>query len=222
MSKLKRRSFLSGGLASLGLPLVGLAQIEASAKVHTKAQAEPVLQELEKALARFYNVPRKDGEFLNLLVKIAQAKSVLEIGTANGYSGIWMAMALEQTGGKLTTMEINPDLVTAAKGNLERAGLAGRVTFLEGDAHELVKEVEGPFDIVFIDAEIGGKMDYFQKLYPRKIKRGGLLVCHNVITYRSGMADFLEFMEKHEDFDSVILSLTMQDGFLVALRHREA
>lgn len=219
MNKLKRRSFLGGGLASLGLPFVLGAQAPLAARIHTSPKAEPVLQELEKTLARYYNVPRKDGEFLNLLVKMAQAKSVLEIGTANGYSAIWLSLALEQTSGKLTTMEINPELVTAAKRNLRQAGLAERVTFLEGDAHELVREVEGPFDLVFIDAEIGGKMDYFGKLYPKKIKRGGLLVCHNVITYRSGMADFLEFMEQHNDFDSVILSLTMQDGFLVSWRH---
>ena len=203
------------------LPLLGTGQTNTTARVRSTREAEPVLRELERTLARFYNVPRKDGEFLNLLVKVSGARRVLEIGTANGYSGIWLGMALEETDGRLTTMEINPELVRAAKGNLERAGVAERVTFLEGDAHELVKEVEGPFDLVFIDAEIGGKLDYFEKLYPGKIKRGGLLVCHNAITYRSGMADFLEMMEGHEDFDSVILSLTMEDGFLVSWRRRE-
>src|SRR5690606_11372861 len=100
---------------------------------------------------RGIGVPRGDGEFLHLLVHVTAARNVLEVGTYRGYSGIWMGVGLEQTGGKLTTLEIDPERVKEAKGNFERAGLSDRITSLQGDAHELVKTVDGPFDLVFLD-----------------------------------------------------------------------
>jgi caffeoyl-CoA O-methyltransferase len=218
--KIKRRTFLGTApllTAAFSLPLEAS---EESKKV--APEVEKVLQELEATQAHFYNVPRKDGEFLNLLTKLTRAKRILEIGTANGYSAIWFALALQETDGKLTTIEIKPDLVKMAKSNLKRVGLDSRVTFLEGDAHDIVTRVDGPFDLIFIDAELGGKMDYFRKLYPQKLPPGGLLVCHNVIRYRSAMEDYLQFIQAHEDFDTVILSLTMDDGFSVSLRKRPA
>jgi len=181
---------------------------------------EKLLAELEGTQARFYNVPRADGEFFNLLVKATRARRVLEIGTANGYSALWFALALAETDGHLTTIELQPELVKSARANLARAGLDRRVTFHEGDAHQVVTTLDGPFDFVFIDAELGGKIDYFQKLHPQKLPPGGLLLCHNVIKYRSAMTDYLDFIHAHPDYDTVVLSLTMDDGFSVSYRRK--
>jgi predicted O-methyltransferase YrrM len=228
MKLVKRRTFMQSSAAALGLSVLfpqlepGAQEVAAGQAPRAKLSAnlEKLLHELEATQARFYNVPRPDGEFLHLLVKVARAKRVLEIGTANGYSAIWLATALAETDGHLTTIEIQPELVRAAKANLERAGLARRVECHEGDAHQVVMTLRGPFDLVFIDAELGGKMDYFRKLYPDKLPRGGIILCHNAITYRSAMQDYLDFIRAHADFDTVILSLTMQDGFVLSYRRR--
>lgn len=218
-----RRSAAALGWGAL-IPRFGLGTQAATPVGKPRARLSPELQqllrELEASQARFYNVPRADGEFLHLLVKVTRAKRVLEIGTANGYSAIWLALGLAETDGRLATIEIQPDLVRAAQANLRRAGLRHRVEFHEGDAHQVVTTLNGPFDLVFIDAELGGKMDYFRKLYPDKLPRGGLLLCHNAITYRSAMQDYLDFIQDHEEFDTVILSLTLQDGFALSYRRR--
>ena len=227
--KKNRRQFIQHGTASIGLSglFAGLVQAQAQSAEVTRRwpapkQLEDLLTELEATQTRFYNVPRQDGQFLNLLVKLTGAKRVLEIGTANGYSAIWFSLALEQTGGRMTTIEIQPRLVRAAKENGKRAGFEHCVEFLEGDAHELVSQVDGPFDLVFIDAELGGKLDYFNKLYPEKIPRGKILICHNAIFYRTAMEDYLGFIKSHMDFETVILSLTMKDGFALSRRKSTA
>lgn len=225
MSTTKRRTFLRKGIGAAGLAalLPGLhvtQAAEASTNSRLPVDLEKLLKELEATQARYYNVPRADGEFLHLLVKVARARRVLEIGTANGYSAIWLSLALEETDGQLTTIEIQPDLVRMAKAHLKRAGLERRVEFLEGDAHQVVTTVTGPFDLVFIDAELGGKLDYFRNIHPDKLPRGGLIVCHNAIKYKSAMQDYLDFIRQRSDFDTVILSLTMEDGFVVSYRRR--
>ncbi len=224
---LKRRDFLTGATGILALAGltdgVGLSQIAAAdnppslTRPATEA-SEKVLSELEGKGAEFLNVPRKDGQFLSLLVKVARAKNVLEVGTSHGYSAIWIARGLEETGGKLTTVEIRPERVNLAKEHLRRAGLSNRVTFKEGDAHKIVPTLEGPFDFVFLDGDKDGLMDYFSKLFPKKLLPGGLVVAHNAISKREAMKDFLDIIAAHADFDSVILSLTMEDGLSLSRR----
>lgn len=222
---MKRRAFLrgSGGVAAWTMlsqwPSIWANGADAAAPrpKFTPEQAK-VMAELELTQARYYNVPRADGEYLHLMAKVSRARRVLEIGTANGYSAIWLALALEMTDGSMVTIELNPELVRAARANLKRAGLDRRIEFKEGDAHQIVNTVNGPFDLVFIDAELGGKMDYFRKIYPGKLNLGGLIMVHNAIKYKSAMQEYLDFIRQHPDFDTVILSLTMEDGFAVSYR----
>ena len=131
------------------------------------------------------NVPIEDGRLLRLLAESIGAKHIVEIGTSNGYSGIWQALALKATGGKLTTFEIDAGRAAMARQNFKRAGVDDIVTLVEGDAHEKVVEVAGPIDMVFIDADKEGYLDYLNKLLP-KVRPGGLIVAHNITP---GMAD---------------------------------
>ena len=219
---LPRREFLASSgvltVAALTGALSGLESAAADAGRH--AAAEAVLKEMEGRGAKFLSVPTKDGEFLRLLTRVARAKKVLEIGTSQGYSALWISLGLEETGGHLTTVEIVPERSREARGNLAKAGLAHRVTFLEGDAHEVVTTLEGPFDFVFLDADKDGQVDYFNKLFPKKIAPGALLVCHNAIRYGDSMKDYFELVRKHPEFETVVLSLTMEDGFAVSYRRR--
>ncbi|MBI4657633.1 MAG: O-methyltransferase [Verrucomicrobia bacterium] len=225
----KRRQFLQTVSIIAGIfPCLGVsesrgdsgAESPKSAPTKSNEAAMELLAEMETKGGNFLNVPRKDGQFLNLLVKATRARRVLELGTSHGYSAIWIGLAFAETGGKLTTLEILSERVELAKKHVAQAGLSHCVTLLEGDAHKLVPTLEGPFDFVFLDADKDGQLDYFNKLYPNKLSPGAVVVAHNAIQRSSAMKDFLEMIGNHRDFDSVILSLTMDDGFSLSYRHR--
>jgi predicted O-methyltransferase YrrM len=169
---------------------------------------------------RFWSVPRKDGEFLHFFVKAIRAKQVLEVGTSQGVSAIWMALALEETGGRLITIEIDRERYQTARRNIEEAGVLNRVTLILGDAHAEVAKLEGPFDFVFLDADKEGQVDYFNKLYPTKLLPGGVLAVHNAIQQAGSMRDYLDLVRKHSAFDTVTLSVTLDDGFCLSYCHR--
>jgi len=146
-----------------------------------------ILNILDDILARqrYRNVPPQDGRLLRLLAESMNAKNVVEIGTSTGYSGIWLGMALQKTGGKLTTFEIDAQRAATARANFKRAGMADIITLVEGDAHEKVTNLKDPIDILFLDADKQGYIDYLNKLLPL-IRPGGLVIAHNITP---GMAD---------------------------------
>jgi predicted O-methyltransferase YrrM len=224
---IRRRQFLETTTSSLGfLSLLGgagswSALDAAAADKPDKEALKKLLGEMEAKGREFLSVPKKDGQFLNLLIKATRAQSVLEVGTSHGYSALWISLGLEETGGKLTTIEIVPERVALAKAHVTKAGLSHRVTFREGDAHQIVPTLDGPFDFVFLDADKEGQMDYFNKLYPKKLSPGGIIAVHNAIRMRNDMKEYLDTMAQHPDFDSVVLSLTMDDGFSLSYRKRK-
>lgn len=130
------------------------------------------------------SVPTDDGRLLRILAESADAKHVVELGTSVGYSGLWFCLALEDTGGRLTTFEIDEGRAATARENFKRAGVEGRVNLVLGDAHEKVSAVEGPVDIVFLDADKEGYLDYLEKLLP-KVRPGGLVIAHNMSQYQA-------------------------------------
>ncbi|MBI4477524.1 MAG: O-methyltransferase [Acidobacteria bacterium] len=124
-------------------------------------------------------VSREAGEFLHLLVAAARARRILEIGTAVGYSTLWMARALP-AGGMIISMELEPDRAAAARQNFADAGVGDRISVMVGDASRLMAKVSGPFDLVFQD---GDKQQYDALLDPLadRLRPGGLLVTDNVL-----------------------------------------
>lgn len=220
---MKRRDLLATAAGGLGwLVNQALAKVQEAASLREKEKAiDQLLRELEAVRGRFSNVPRTDGQFLNMLVKISRSRRVLEVGTSNGYSAIWLCMALEETDGHLTTIEIDPERVKLAKGNLKRAGLDHRVTFLEGDAHKVVPTLEGPFDFIFLDADKGREHDYFGYLYPKKLLPGALILVHNAIRMSRAMQRYLDMINAHPEFDTLMVSTTLDDGFAVSYWRRK-
>jgi len=184
------------------------------------ADLRRLLDEMDAKGYQFWSVPRKDGEFLHLLIKATRARNVLELGTSHGFSAIWMGLGLEETGGRLTTIEIDSERHDLARRHVGDAGLSQRVTFIKGDAHVEVEKLDGPFDFVFMDADKEGQMDYFKKLYPKKLVPGAMLAVHNAIRQASSMKDYLDMIRKHPDFDTVFVSATLDDGFCLSYRHR--
>jgi caffeoyl-CoA O-methyltransferase len=128
---------------------------------------------------RNLTVPAEDARLLRVLTEAINAKHVVELGTANGYSGIWFALALQSTGGKLTTYEIDRERAKQARENFKRAGVDHLITVIEGDAHVEVTKLKEPIDLVFIDADKDGYIDYLKKLLPL-VRAGGLVVAHNM------------------------------------------
>lgn len=127
----------------------------------------------------YANVPAIDGRMLRVLTESTGAKQVLEIGTSTGLSGLWFLMALRTTGGRLTTLELDPQRAALARAHFKKAGVDSLVTVIEGDAHRNIAQVKGPLDIVFIDAEKPGYVDYLNKTLPL-VRPGGLILAHNV------------------------------------------
>lgn len=125
------------------------------------------------------NVPPKDGRALYDLIIRNNYKNALEIGTSTGYSAIWLAWALSKTGGKLITIEIAEGRYKQAVENFKEVGLSGYIDARLADAHTLVKELKGPFDFVFSDADKEWYINYFNDLFP-KLTIGGCFITHNI------------------------------------------
>lgn len=164
-----------------------------------------------RARQQYRNVPAQDGRLLRLLAQTMNARNVVEIGTSTGYSGIWFGMALQKTGGKLTTFEIDPGRAATARENFKRAGMADIITLVEGDAHDKVRQLKDAIDILFLDADKEGYIDYLNKLMPL-IRPGGLIIGHNI---NPRMADpkFMEAITTDPNLETIVrteVSLTLK------------
>jgi predicted O-methyltransferase YrrM len=159
----------------------------------------------------YRNVPPQDGRFLRIMTQSMNAKNVVEIGTSTGYSGIWFGMALQKTGGKLTTFEIDAQRAATARDNFKKVGMADVITLVEGDAHEEVKKLKSPIDILFLDADKEGYIDYLNKLLPL-VRPGGLVIAHN-INPRMADPNFMEAITTNPDLETIVrsgVSLTLK------------
>jgi predicted O-methyltransferase YrrM len=152
------------------------------------------------------NVPVEDGRLLRLLTETVGAKHVVEIGTSNGYSGIWFCLALKKTGGRLTTFEINAHRAGLARQNFKRAGVDSIVTLIEGDAHEEVVKIKEPIDVVLLDADKQGYVDYLQKLLPR-VRKGGLILAHNMSRMRGGIGEYIQAVTGNKDLETLFVHM---------------
>jgi predicted O-methyltransferase YrrM len=164
-----------------------------------------------RATQSYRNVPPQDGRFLRITTQAMNAKNVVEIGTSTGYSGIWFGMALQKTGGKLTTYEIDAQRAATARANFKRAGMADIITLVEGDAHEEVKKLKDPIDILFLDADKEGYIDYLNKLLPL-VRPGGLVIAHNINT-RMAEPKYMKAITTDPKFETIVrsgISLTLK------------
>jgi predicted O-methyltransferase YrrM len=185
---MKRCVLLAGVLVALavatpaqrrGLPRTQAAEAPSLAKTEAEKRILAALDHIRGSGEVYLEVPVADGKMLRLLTEAAGAKNVVEIGTSTGYSGLWFCLALQTTGGKLTTFEIDPGRAAEARGHFEQAGVSQMVKVIEGDAHENVKRLKEPIDVVFIDADKSGYLDYLNKLLPL-VRSGGLILAHNI------------------------------------------
>jgi predicted O-methyltransferase YrrM len=166
------------------------------------------------------SVPPEDGRVLRLLTEAMGAKHVVEIGTSNGYAAIWFCLALRTTGGKLTTYEIDPNRISLARENFKEAGVDKLVTLIEGDAHRKVTELKEPIDILFIDADKSGYLDYLNRLLPL-VRPGGLILAHNTTDVAERMQDYLEAVTTNPKLETIFLH-EQGSGIGVTLKKRRS
>lgn len=175
-----------------------------------------LLEEIPREQGRRMNVPPVDGRMLRLLAEAIEAKTIVEIGTSNGISAIWMGLALRKTGGKLITHEIDPHAAALARKNFERAGMSHFITVIEGDAHQTIDQLKGPIDMVFLDADKEGYMDYLEKLLPL-VRPGGLICAHNVNARWAG-SPFFQAITTDGNLET--LFFTAGSGMSITLKKR--
>lgn len=168
---------------------------------------ENLLEEIDEfCVGNFIpNINKEVGKLLSILIKTSKSKNILEIGTAVGYSTIWLALAVKENNGKVTTIEINKDLVKIAKENFRKANLSN-VKVLEGDALKILKSLKDKFDFVFIDATKNEYLNYL-KLINSKLKRPSLIAADNAISHEQYMLDYLDYVRNNKNINSVLVPI---------------
>lgn len=179
------------------------------------AVLEQTLSDLEKTQHEFWNVARQTGNFLNMLVKIAGCKKGLEIGTSNGYSGLWLAQAFKSNNGKLTTIEFWEKRRSVAIENFKKCALDDVVTPVLGAALDVLSEWSEMVDFVFLDANKGQYVEFFN-LIDKYLEKGGIIAADNITSHPEKVKPFVDKIKADKRYQVEILDLPA--GLLVAYK----
>jgi predicted O-methyltransferase YrrM len=154
---------------------------------------------------RMLNITRDTGEFLSVLVRATVARRVLEIGTSNGYSTLWLAEAARAIGGAVTTVEFAEYKVGLAATNFARAGLSPFITLLHDDAGRALQSSEpSAYDLIFLDSERREYPGWWPQLR-RVLRPGGLLVVDNATSHVEQMAPFVALVTADPAFTTCVV-----------------
>jgi predicted O-methyltransferase YrrM len=205
-------------LCALCLLLLPASSTSVSAQGAVPAAIDAILKQIRKADTGQLAVSEEDGRFLRALAVAKGSRQALEIGSASGYSAIWIGLAMRDTGGRLVTIEYDPARALAAAENVRRAGLSDVVTVIHGDAFAAIPKQTGPFDLVFLDAWKKDYQRFFSLVFPR-LSKGGVFLAHNVINKRDEMPDFLETIHTHPDVLTSIVTAG-HEGISVTVKRR--
>jgi predicted O-methyltransferase YrrM len=173
-------------------------------------------QETDRA-RRMLNLERNTAELIQILVLSSGRQRVLEIGTSNGYSALWLGAALRAISGakSLVTIERDAGKVQQARLNIADAGFSGMITVQEGSATEIIRTLPGPFDCVFFDADRFSAPEQLRLLLP-KLERDVLLLADNIISHPDEVAGYLAEFEHLPEF--VTTTVTVGKGLHIAYR----
>ena len=182
-------------------------------KSETEKRVLATIEEMVRSGQLYANVPVADGRMLRILTESVNAKVVVEIGTSTGISGLWFSIALDKTGGRLITHDLDAARIATARANFKKAGVERLITVVEGDAHQTVKRMKDPIDVVFIDADKEGYVDYLNTLLPL-VKPGGLILAHNTDMVR----EYMQAVTTSPDLETVVFS--QGGGLAITLKKR--
>lgn len=169
---------------------------------------QEILKLLEKTQRDFWNISRTTAEFLYNLIVDGKIQNVIEVGTSNGYSGIWLGKALQKTGGKLTTIEFYEKRIVLARENFEKCGVSDIIDIKQGDAATVLEYLPNDFkiDFAFVDANKRQYVDFFKLIDPH-LNAGGYIACDNVISHAHKVQTFLEAINANPNYANVVLPL---------------
>jgi predicted O-methyltransferase YrrM len=189
----------------LTVALAGPAAAQGGPAGAVTPQIESILESIRRADKGQLAVSEEDGRFLRVLVAARGAKSILEIGAASGYSGIWLGLGARETGGRVVAIEYDRRRAAEATANVRQAGLHDVVRVVHGDAFKEIPKLQGTFDVVFLDAWKPDYRKFFEMVYPR-LNPGGVFVAHNVVNKKSEMEPFLQAIQSHPGLFTTIVS----------------
>lgn len=173
-----------------------------------------VLERLEETRWRYYNLHPTAAKILAILAKASEAKTVVEVGSANGYSAIVLGAAVRGHGGRVFTIERDSALADEAVKNVLEAGLQDVVTVIPGSAFKALRDLQGPWDLAFLDGTKQEYAGYLERILP-KLSPKALLVADNLLSHPEELADFREQVHNHPHIDATILPVGT--GLLVGL-----
>jgi predicted O-methyltransferase YrrM len=180
-----------------------------------KIKIQQLLKSLEPSANKFWNISPETGAFLNLLIQDRDYSQVLEIGTSNGYSGIWLAEALSHTGGTLHTIESNlKKRFNLGSENFKKSGLTN-INHILGHAPEDLPKTPRKFDMAFFDATKEEHLSYWQTLHSR-IKQGGCIITDNAISHKKALAPYLKAVNSTPGWRTELLAIGT--GLLVSFK----
>jgi predicted O-methyltransferase YrrM len=160
------------------------------------------LDRLRKTRDDHWQIPRVEGELLHHIALSSNAKTIVEVGTSYGFSGLFWGAALRQTGGVLHTIDVSQKKYDASRATFQQAGLGDVIRNHLGDAHDVLVSLNGPIDLAFIDADKPACRAYFDLLWP-KIRKGGAILTDNATTHRAELADYVKHLRGLPDATSV-------------------
>ena len=164
---------------------------------------------------RTLNITRDTGRLLWIIIRATGATRILEVGTSDAFSTIWLSDAARSTGGRVTTLELNPDKIALARANLATAGLDSVVEIIEGRAADTLAGLPGPFDLVFLDADRPSYLSYLDLVVP-KLRPGGMLIADNVTSHAHELQDYLRRVKSHPQLFTV--TVPIGNGEEIALK----
>ena len=176
-----------------------LETVYSESRAHDETQTERA--------ACWRNLHPDSAALLALLVRAKQARKVLEVGTSNGYSTLWLADAVRDTGGSLCTLEIDKARKKAARQNLREAKLEDYVRMEVCDAGEFLRDYPKYFDVVLLDADRSQYTAYWPHLQRILTKPGSLLVVDNVLSHADEVQAFIALVEADKNFSSMVLDI---------------
>jgi predicted O-methyltransferase YrrM len=160
------------------------------------------LDRLGKTRDDAWQVPLEEGWLLHHIALSTRAKTIVEIGTSYGFSGLFWAMAMQQTAGRLHTIDVDLRKVASSRETFAMAGVADVITQYEGDALAVLKTIPGPYDLVFIDADKPRCRAYFDAVWP-KVRSGGAAITDNAVTHRDELKDYIAYLRGRADVLSI-------------------
>jgi predicted O-methyltransferase YrrM len=204
--------------------------IDSISKVLDELEAQSILEKSKKTEIppddRMLAITKETGELLNMVLRIKNAKNMLEIGMSTGYSTIWCAESISEQSGKIITIEQNPNKIKRAKENFQKAGVTDTITIMEGLAMQILTELslkqkyEKFFDFVLIDADKENVKEYFDLIFPM-VSIGGIIVTDNMYypeKFRQDMKKFSDYLKGNPKLRTITSPIGNGEEITIKLR----